>query len=143
MRSPRWALLILLLAGIMCACTSARQNKIMETNASSIQLRSIQTRVYDITDENAMLRAIIATLQDLAFIIDNVDADLGMIAGRRHYNNWTVLRLTVSIKPKGMTQLMVRSSAQFMKQTIEDPLPYQQFFTALSQNVFRDAHQVP
>jgi hypothetical protein len=115
----------------------------METNTSQTHLRSIQTRAFDMTDEKAMLRAIIATLQDLEFIIENVDADLGTVAGRRHHNNWTVLRLTVSIKPKGVTQLMVRSSAQFMQQTIEDPEPYQQFFAALSQTLFRDVHEVP
>lgn len=135
-------LLCLFLIGFLCACTSARQKKIMETNASQTQLRSMQTRVFDMTDEKAMLRAIIATFQDLEFIIENADIDLGTLTGRRHHNHWAVVRLTVTVKPKGATQLMVRSSAQFRQQTIEDPEPYQQFFAALSQTLFRAAHQI-
>jgi hypothetical protein len=50
--------------------------------------------------------------------------------------------MTVSIRPKGDSQMIVRSNAQFNLQTVVDPEPYQQFFAALSKALFLEAQQV-
>jgi hypothetical protein len=54
----------LILALTVCAC-AGKQKKILFTQESQVKLRSIQSRVFDTTDRNLMLRTVIATLQDL------------------------------------------------------------------------------
>jgi hypothetical protein len=50
--------------------------------------------------------------------------------------------MTVTVRPKGDTQLLVRASAQYNITAVTDPKPYQDFFTALSKAMFLEAHQI-
>ena len=142
MRPGKISAMAVCLALTLSACSSTGQKRVMETRESQAALRSIQARVFDTTDQNRMLRTIIATLQDLEFILDDADADLGTVTGTKRHANFNVLRLTVSVRPRGDRQLMVRTSAQYNRTTIEDPEPYQQFYSALSKSLFLDAQQV-
>jgi hypothetical protein len=87
-----------------------------------------------------MLPTIIATLQDLGFVIDDADESLGTVSGTKR--SGYSLRMTVSVRLKGDMQLIVRSNAQFNLQTVEDPEPYQQFFSALSKALFLEAQKM-
>ena len=91
-----------------------------------VQLRSFQTRAFDTTDENATLRTIIATLQDLSFVVDKADEELGLVSATKL--DGYQLRITVTVRPRGDTQLLVRANAQYEKIAIEDPRPYQRLF---------------
>ena len=129
----------LILALTLNAC-AAKQKEILRTKESQVKLRSMQSRVLDISDRNRLLRTIIATLQDLGFVIEKADEILGVVSGTKR-SGYT-LRITVSIRPRGSTQMIVRSNAQYNLQTVEDPEPYQQFFAALSKALFLEAQQV-
>lgn len=131
------SLLIVLFMLIACAPST---KQVLATKESQVKLRSIQTRVFDTTDRNKMLRTVIATLQDLGFIVDKADDVLGAVSGTK-LDNYT-LRMTVSVRPRGETQLLVRANAQYNLTAVEDPEPYQQFFDALSKSIFLTAHQV-
>ena len=122
-----------------CACATP-QKHILETEESQVKLRSMQSRVFDITDRNRLLRTIIATMQDLGFVIDKADETLGTISGTKRKGY--ILRMTVSVRPRGENQMIVRSSAQCNLITVEDPEPYQKFFTALSKALFLEAQQI-
>ena len=52
------------------------------------------------------------------------------------------LRMTVTVRPRGNTQMMVRASAQYNLKAVEDPEPYQQFFASLEKAMFLTAHNV-
>ena len=76
----------------------------------------------------------------LGFVVDSADDTLGTVTGTKL--DGYALRMTVSIRAKGSTQLMVRASAQYNLKAIEDPEPYQQFFASLSKAIFLTAQQV-
>jgi hypothetical protein len=109
-------------------------------SASAVKLRSFETRTFDMTDKQKMLNAVIATLQDLGFIIDKTDEDLGLVTATK-YSGYQI-RMSVIVQPRGNTQLAVRASALYNDKVIEEPLPYQNFFTALEKSLFLTAHQV-
>ena len=129
-------ILIIFLAG----CTSSK-NQLLAASKSQVELRSFQTRAFDSADQIKMLRTIMSTLQDLDFVIDRADAGLGTVTASKFTSN-QLLKMTVTVRPRGQSQLLVRASAQFGIQAIEDPEPYRDFFTALEQSLFLTAHEV-
>ena len=131
--------LSLILAMTLIACV-AKQKNILETGESQVKLRSMQSRVFDTTDRERLLKIIIATMQDLSFLIDDADMDLGTVSGTRLSEFH--MRMTVSVRPRGAHQNIVRSSVQHNLRTVEDPEPYQAFFSALSKALFLEAHLV-
>ena len=82
----------------------------------------------------------IATLQDLGFVIDKADADLGAVSATKL--DGYELRMTVTVRPRDKTQLLVRASAQYQMKPIEDPEPYQDFFMALEKSMFLASHKI-
>ncbi len=134
-------LCIAVLMAVSLATSMACQNSqrhVIGDNESQVELRTMQTRVFDTTDQERTLRTVIATLQDLGFVIDKADLELGSISGTKL--DGYALRMTVSVRPKGETQLTVRANAQYNLVAVEDPEPYQRFFNALEQAMFLTAH---
>lgn len=121
------------------ACAPMQQG-ILDSDQSQLQLRRIQSRMYDTNDREKTLRTVIATLQDLDFVIDKADLGLGTVSATKL--DGYVLRMTVSVYPRGNARLVVRANAQLETSPISDPLPYQNFFAALSRAMFLRDQQV-
>ena len=132
-------LLVALVPMVLAACTNQPNKQIM-AGANQVELRSYQTRAYDTTDKGKMLRSVIATLQDLGFVIDQADEDIGAVTGTKI--SGYQIRMTVITRPRGESQLLVRANAYYNVDPIEDPAPYQDFFTSLSKALFLTAHEV-
>jgi hypothetical protein len=113
---------------------------IMQAESSAVELRSFQQRAFDTTDIETTMRTVIATLQDLGFVVDKADLDLGTVSATKLAGYQ--LRITVAVRPRGTTQLLVRANAQYLDKAVEDPKPYQDFFAALEKSMFLTAHQV-
>lgn len=124
----------------LTACQTDSRRQVLAASESQLALRQIQTRAFDTTDRERMLRTIIATLQDLSFVVDKADATLGSVSSTKL--DGYQLRMTVTVRPRGATQLLVRANAQYNLTAVEDPEPYQQFFAALEKSVFLTAHDV-
>ena len=120
-----------------CATT---QERLLDSDVSQVQIRSIQTRAFDTTDRETTLRTVIATMQDLGFVIDKADAVLGSVSATK-LDNYS-LRMTVTLRPRGENQLLVRANGQYNIKPVTEPEPYQQFFTSLEKAMFLTAHQV-
>ena len=142
MRTPMTlrASLIALAAAALVGCQTDSRDQILATDSSQVELRSIQTRAFDTEDRERMLRTVIATLQDLNFVIDKADDTLGTVSATK-LDGYQV-KMTVSVRPRGSAQLLVRANAQYNLAAIEVPLPYQQFFSALERSLFLAAHEV-
>lgn len=137
MRNKLVAIVIVLSLSVGgCATT---QERLFDSDSSQVQLRSIQTRAFDTRDKEKALRTVISTLQDLGFVIDKADATLGTVSATK-LNNYSV-RITVTVRPRGETQLLVRANGQYNIQPITEPGSYQQFFVALEKAMFLTAHQ--
>jgi hypothetical protein len=67
----------------MGACQMDARQQLMATNESQVALRSMQTRAFDTTDRIKTLTTVIATLQDLEFLIDKADASLGVVTATK------------------------------------------------------------
>ncbi len=132
-------LLAAALAAGGCAGT-ASQKEVLATDKSQVEQRAFQTRAFDTSDKEQTLRAVIQTLQDFGFIIDRADAVLGAVSATK-LDGYS-LRMTVTVRPRGATQVLVRANAQYQIKAVTDPKPYQNFFTALERSMFLKAHEV-
>jgi hypothetical protein len=110
------------------------------TNKSAVQLRSMQSRTFETTDRQKTMRTVIATLQDLSFVVDKADMELGSISATKL--DGYALRMTVSIRPHSEKRIIVRANAQFNITPVTEPKPYQDFFIALEKAMFLTAQQV-
>ena len=131
--------LILILSALFFAGCATTQQRLLDSESSQVQLRSIQTRAFDTTDKEKTLRTVMSTLQDLGFVLDKADATLGTVSATKLKNY--ALRMTVTVRPRGETQLLVRANAQYNVNPVTDPEPYQQFFASLEKAMFLTAHQ--
>jgi len=138
---------------------------------SQVKLRAAQSRVFETTDRRRTIEAVIDTMQDLGFMVEVLDENLGIVSGKRFeplerssyfndpfyhlysgqsllvftksYRTWgpfwhrsDLVRLTITVRKRNETQLVVRASAQYYLRAVEDPLPYQRFFRTLEQALF-------
>jgi hypothetical protein len=132
--------LLLVVATLVAAACQSPKKHILDSEQSQVQLRQIQTRAFDTTDHDKVLRNSIATLQDLGFVIDKADATLGSVSATKldHFQ----LRMTVTVRARGESQSLVRANAQYNVTPVTDPEPYQAFFAALEKSMFLSAQQV-
>ena len=149
------------------------RDQIWMAEASQVKLRAAQSRIFDTTDRTRILTAVTATIQDLDFMVEVLDEQLGIVSATRFvasegepwldpsyhlYDDGSLLlfsktwmgwgpfhhradlvRLTVTVRKRNEAQSVVRASAQFYLQGIEEPEPYQRFFRALEQQLFLQA----
>ena len=134
-------LLILLLAtSAITGCVNNSTNSALDVGSDQVQLRQIQSRAFDTTDKAKTLRAVIAVLQDLGFVIDKADLELGTVTATKL--DGYALRMSVSVRPRGVKQLMVRANGQYQEEAVTDPAPYQSFFNSLAKGMFLTAQNV-
>ena len=79
----------------LAACQTDSRDAVLASDKSQLALRSIQQRIFETGDRQATLRTVIATLQDLGFVIDKADAVLGSVSGTKL--DGYRMRMTVSV----------------------------------------------
>jgi hypothetical protein len=130
-------LALFLIALVGCQNTSGQ---LLAMDESQVKLRQMQTRAFDTTDQKGTLRIVIATMQDLGFVIDKADNSLGTVSGTK-LDGYS-LRITVTVRTRGSSQLLVRANAQYNIHAVDDPDVYKQFFANLSKSMFLTSHNV-
>ncbi len=129
-------LLCLALAG-GCATTAPAD---VVGGGTQLAIRQIQTRQYDSLDKPMTMRAVIATLQDLGFTIDQADIDLGTITATRLHEY--TMRMTVTVVGKGDARISVRANARIDENSVTDAATYQDFFVVLDKAMFLTRNNV-
>lgn len=139
-KTPSKIALMTIMSIFLGGCVATMKDQVLDTNnESQLQKRSYQTRAFDTEDKQKVLRAVIATLQDLGFVIDRADSTLGSVSATKLDSY--LLKITVSVRPRG-DQMLVRANAQYNIAPVEDPKPYQDFFSSLSKSLFLQAQNV-
>ncbi len=138
MKRSRAIMLIAVL--LLFGCASTTQRVLDADDETQLQKRSYESHVFDTADRDRVLRATIATLQDLGFVIDRADVLIGTVSATK----WSgyQIKITVSVRAKGSDRVMVRANAQYNINPIDDPKQYQDFFTSLEKSLFLAAHEV-
>jgi hypothetical protein len=125
---------------LVVGCTATATQPDLTGAGSQVEIRQIQTREYDTLDKQMTMRSVISTLQDLGFVIDNADLDLGTVTAARH-REYT-MRMTVTVREKEGERIAVRANARFGEQAVDDARTYQDFFVALDKAMFLTLQKV-
>ena len=102
---------ILILALMLVVAGCAAPTGVITQSGSQVELRQIQTREYDTLDKRGTLRAVVATLQDLGFVIDKADYELATISATKLQSY--EIRMTVTVREREGGRLAVRANARF------------------------------
>lgn len=132
----RILLVLTLFALTGCAASTAA----ITAGGSQVELRQMQTREYETLDRRGVLRSVVATLQDLGFVIDKADFELATISATKLQKY--EIRITVTVRERDGGRVAVRANARFNEQPIEDPKSYQDFFATLDKAMFLTLHKV-
>ena len=82
--------LSLLLQGCLSPYDGRHENQwdsreqIWLSEESQVKLRSAQSRVFDTTNRVAVLEAVVATMQDLGFMVEVLDQQLGIVSAKKY-----------------------------------------------------------
>lgn len=142
------AVALILVLAVTGACRTRSASETLQQEPDEAERRERETRVFDTTDEQALLRAALILLQDDGFQLDEMDATLGVVRGScvlgwKHTTALVVTRpagdpprateLRISYRQPGYTMTGVTHD------TMDDPVVYQRFFERLSRAVFLEA----
>ncbi len=140
-RSKLITIILIIMSIPLSGCYSNTNSVLDNTKQSQAQLRSYQVRAFDTLDVNKTMRTVIATLQDLDFVIDKADSNLSTVTGTKYTRN-RPMKISVSIREKGEKQLFVRANVQYDAKPVHDPIAYQDFFNSLSKSLFIEAQEI-
>jgi hypothetical protein len=127
---------------LLVACTTVHHGALENASTQSqVQKRDYQSRVFDTTDKLKVLQSVVATLQDLDFVVNKADTELGMISATKFDRN-SEYSMTVTVRSRGNKQVLVRANASHGVSPVEDPKAFQNFFRSLGQAMFLDAREI-
>ncbi len=120
-----------------CTIPNTPQDLLGPTDAQ-LKIRSIQTRTFEVKDRNAAIRGVVASLQDLGFIIERANEPLGLVTAARFAepNYYDVVSVTVTVRQDTKDRLTIRANAIYNNKPIADPKVYQNFFASLERSLF-------
>ena len=141
MTGKRWTFrsLLIVCCLLLYGCqTPETPQDLLAPNEAQLKLRNLQTRMFDVKDRNLAIRAVIASLQDLGFIIERANDPLGLVTAARFAepNYYDVVTVTVTVRQHTAERLAIRANAIYNNKPIEDPKVYQNFFAALERSLF-------
>jgi hypothetical protein len=140
----RFTLLAFAASTVLLTGCQTTKERVLDSSAdgqTSVELRAMQSRSFDTVDKQKTMRSVIATLQDLGFVVDKADLDLGSVSATKL--SGYALRITVSVRPGASGKnMIVRANAQYNNMPVNDAKTYQDFFVSLQKSMFLQANNV-
>ena len=144
MNSMGFKALTILVIAVLAGCASSTPD--VTGSDQPLAMRQIQTREYDTLDKDGTMRSVVATLQDLGFIITSADAKIGTVTASHVYQKGEYkgygMRMTVTVREREGDRIAVRANARMGEKVIDRPETYQDFFNALDKSMFLTLQQV-
>jgi len=131
--------LAILTALCAAACASPPPGpELLSPSEEPMKLRAMQSRTFDVADRTQAVRAVIAALQDLGFIIERANDPLGLVTAARFAEPryYDVMGVTVTVRPQEGGKMLIRANAIYNNEPITDPAVYQNFFATLERSLF-------
>ena len=138
-RRAVWGMIVGATVAMLYGCVPPQPGPdLLAPTEAQMKIRSVQTRTFDVKDRQVAMRAVIAALQDLGFIIERANESLGLVTAARFAepNYYDVLGVTVTVRPQADARMMIRANAIYNNKPIEDPKVYQNFFATLERSLF-------
>ena len=135
-------LAVLLLACLLgAACASApreEETNLLAPTEEQMKLRTYQSRTFDVASREQAIRGVMAALQDLGFIIERANGELGLVTAARFAEPryFDVMGVTVTVRPQGKGRMLIRANAIYNNEPVTDPVVYQNFFATLERSLF-------
>lgn len=127
------------LAVTLAACTAPEPSpQLLAPTEAQTKMRTIQSRTFEVADKLVALRGVMGVLQDLGFVIERANEELGLVTGAKFAepNYLDVVAITVTVRPQEGGTFLVRVNAIYNNAPIDDPEVYQNFFAALERSLF-------
>lgn len=127
---------------------------------SSLEIRQMQTRTYDVKDKKELMEAIVNVLQDRDYLISESSYNLGVISGYKECKEKTFMgsqyvRYETSVQINDLTSKSYKVRTNFSKKNmdpmgavttqIDIPNPeefYREFFTQLNKSLFIESQGI-
>jgi len=130
---------------LLGACAT-EQPELIASKKGGVELRAMQSRMFETGDRGLVFRAVIATFQDLGYSITKLEPKAGTVSA----DKLARLEMTATVYPRGENRTIVRSNAVVKLVStaktghqVDSPEFYQKrFFEPLSKALFLTALQV-
>jgi len=116
---------------LLGACVSNDYDPYVAATTNQLETRSYQTRDFSNVGHKQLMQAMVSTLQDYHFRIQEVDTELGTITAYQHTRKAGKTALTIFIKARGENLHSVRINMLTGRKVLSEPEIYQKFFTAV------------
>lgn len=138
--------IVIVVALLTGACAQEQKPELILSKLGAVQLRAMQSRMFETNDRRKVVRAIIATFQDLGYSVTKVEPAVGTVSA----DKLSKLKMTATVYPRGDSRMIVRANAIVKLvpainkgHQVDKPEFYQQrFFDPLSKALFLTALQV-
>jgi len=127
------------IVALLASCTAPKPSvNLLAPSEAPTKMRAIQSRTFELKDRLVALRGVMAVLQDLGFVLERANEELGLVTGAKFAepNYLDVVAITVTVRPQEGGKFLVRVNAIYNNKPIEDPEVYQNFFAALERSLF-------
>jgi len=142
---------------ILCSPSFAKGKA---TPASSLEIRQMQTRTYEIKNKKELMEAIVNVLQDRDYLINESSYSLGVISGYKECKEKAAfgsryVRYETSVQINEVNNKSYKVRTNFIKKNLDpmgNPLPqtdvqnpeefYRGFFTQLDKSLFIESQGI-
>ncbi len=141
-----------------CQQTTTTPTQALSLTSSASSIRAQQSRNIEASDEATLLGAVVSTLQDFGFKIEETQLGAGIVSGSKQQGSGVFgnlpydIRVSVSSKMVDKGLAIVRANFQKIRRSqqvqltraepIDDPLIFTKFFDALQQALFLVRNEV-